>query len=74
MTKYTKAIQGLHEVTSAHESYWLLKAKVELSVFSRKHIEPLEKDPEQPRVNPTETVTSFNVTKKEGGKKHNDRT
>jgi hypothetical protein len=31
-----KRIQGLHNQKTAHEEYWLLLAKVELSKFSEK--------------------------------------
>lgn len=31
-----KIIQGLHTQKTAHEEYWLLLAKVELSKFSEK--------------------------------------
>ena len=66
-----KEIQGLHNRESADGSYWLLRARIELSVFSRNHNETLEKVTEKPRVNPKETVT-LSHDKNKGGKKQNE--
>ena len=64
---FRKPIQGLHSLDDPIGSYWLLKTRVELSVFYRNHVETQKKVTKKPRVNPQETVT-FSRDKNKGGK------